>query len=280
MMESVLAPALASAAAASLALAAAWRADPVVRTGLGPALDAQPSRAPDILGWVGSRRALLRLARPERLAGRLAEAGSDRGVEQVAGEKWLAAVIGGVVALRLPWPAPMLAPVVSIAGFLLPEFALGREARRRRARADRELPLLLDLLAAASAAGLSGQIALRRAVEATEGPLAEELQVALRRVDLGGRWRDELEEVAHRLAVPDLGRAVAVLTRSGTLGSSLADGLSQLAHESRESRRALVAERARKAPVKMLFPLVFLVLPAFLLLTVVPVLVTTLQSIR
>jgi hypothetical protein len=42
----------------------------------------------------------------------------------------------------------------------------------------------------------------------------------------------------------------------------------------------LVAERARKAPVKMLFPLVFLVLPAFLLLTVVPVLVTTLQSIR
>ena len=71
-----------------------------------------------------------------------------------------------------------------------------------------------------------------------------------------------------------------MLTRSESVGSSLAEAVSELARESRETRRALVAERARKAPVKMLFPLVFLVLPAFLLLTVVPVLVTTLQSIR
>ena len=47
----------------------------------------------------------------------------------------------------------------------------------------------------------------------------------------------------------------------------------------RASRRAAITERARTAPVKMLFPLVFLVLPAFLLLTVVPVLLTTVRSI-
>jgi pilus assembly protein TadC len=47
----------------------------------------------------------------------------------------------------------------------------------------------------------------------------------------------------------------------------------------RAARRLAVTERARTAPVKMLFPLVFLVLPAFLLLTVVPVLLTTLRSI-
>ena len=85
---------------------------------------------------------------------------------------------------------------------------------------------------------------------------------------------------AEHLDLPDLRRAAAVLTRSESIGSSLAEAVSELARESRETRRALVAERARKAPVKMLFPLVFLVLPAFLLLTVVPVLVTTLQSIR
>jgi tight adherence protein C len=59
----------------------------------------------------------------------------------------------------------------------------------------------------------------------------------------------------------------------------LARSTAELAASVRRSRRAATAERARTAPVKMLFPLVFLVLPAFLLLTVVPVLLTTVRSI-
>jgi tight adherence protein C len=111
------------------------------------------------------------------------------------------------------------------------------------------------------------------------GPLAEELDEAITRVDLGRRWRDELGSVADRLALTELRRAAAVLGRSESLGSSLADEVSRLAADVRESRRARAAERARTAPVKMLFPLVFLVLPAFLLLTVVPVLLSTVRSI-
>ena len=72
---------------------------------------------------------------------------------------------------------------------------------------------------------------------------------------------------------------MAVLTRTETLGTSLTGATRDLAADVRSSRRAAVAER-RAAPVKMLFPLVFLVLPAFLLLTVVPVLLTTVRSIR
>ena len=72
----------------------------------------------------------------------------------------------------------------------------------------------------------------------------------------------------------------AALSRTETLGASLADSTAELAASVRAARRAAVTERARTAPVKMLFPLVFLVLPAFLLLTVVPVLLTTVQSIR
>ncbi len=88
------------------------------------------------------------------------------------------------------------------------------------------------------------------------------------------------ETLSERLDLPDLRRTVAVLTRTETLGSSLADATAELAATVRQARRAAVTERARAAPVKMLFPLVFLVLPAFLLLTVVPVLLTTVQSIR
>ena len=185
-----------------------------------------------------------------------------------------------VLSLAGPPPAPILAPVLGFAAWRIPVFVEGRAARRRRVRADAELPQLLDLLAAASSAGLSASLALRRAAGALEGPLAEELRGVLEAVDLGGRWRDELRATADRLALPDLRRTVAALTRTETLGSSLAASMQELADRVRASRRAAVTERARTAPVKMLFPLVFLVLPAFLLLTVVPVLLTTLQSIR
>jgi len=144
---------------------------------------------------------------------------------------------------------------------------------------DAQVPQLLDLLAAASSAGLSGQLALRRAVVALGGPLAAELTAALDVVDLGAHWREELGNVAEHLALPDLRRTVVALSRTETLGASLADSTAELAGSVRAARRAAVTERARTAPVKMLFPLVFLVLPAFLLLTVVPVLLTTVRSI-
>jgi tight adherence protein C len=158
---------------------------------------------------------------------------------------------------------------------------LERRARRHhRAAVDAQIPQLLDLLAAASSAGLSGQLALRRAVDALGGPLAHELEAALDAVDLGAPWRDELAAVAERLGLTDLRRTVAALSRTETLGASLSDSTGELATSVRAARRAAITERARTAPVKMLFPLVFLVLPAFLLLTVVPVLLTTVQSIR
>jgi tight adherence protein C len=190
------------------------------------------------------------------------------------------AAVAALLCLVGPAPAPILAPVVGLAAWRFPSFVDGRATRRRRAAADAELPQLLDLLAAASSAGLSASLALSRAAGAVRGPLAEELSGVLQAVDLGGRWRDELRATADRLALPDLRRTVAALTRTETLGSSLATSMQELAERVRVSRRAALTERARTAPVKMLFPLVFLVLPAFLLLTVVPVLLTTLQSIR
>ena len=198
---------------------------------------------------------------------------------EVVGAKVLAAAAAVPLTLLAPPPGPLLAPVIVLASFQGPDIAVSWAARRQTRRADLELPLLLDLLAAASSAGLSGQLALKRAVWAVGGPLATELRRTLDAVDLGARWRDELRATADRLELPDLRRAVTALTRTESYGASLAEQMSTLAGQVREARRAAVTERARKAPVKMLFPLVFLVLPAFLLLTVVPVLLTTLKSI-
>jgi len=191
---------------------------------------------------------------------------------------------GGAVGLSLgfalPWPGIVLAPLLCFVGTRVPAILQRRRTRRRRAEMDAQIPQLLDLLAAASSAGLSGQLALRRAVAALGGPLASELDGALDAVDLGARWRDALAAAAERLELPELRRTVAALSRTESLGASLADSTAELAGSVRAARRAAITERARTAPVKMLFPLVFLVLPAFLLLTVVPVLLTTVQSIR
>ncbi|MEW6059014.1 MAG: type II secretion system F family protein [Actinomycetota bacterium] len=228
---------------------------------------------------MGSTETAQRLPGRDRLARRLLLSGWRVDVDEVVGAKVVAAAAAAALSLLAPPPGPLLAPVMVLAGFQGPEFAVVSAARRRARQADRELPLLLDLLAAASSAGLSAQLALKRAVFAVQGPLAAELTRTLDAVDLGARLRDELRATADGLALPDLRRAVAALTRTEWYGASLAEQMTMLAAQARETRRAAITERARKAPVKMLFPLVFLVLPAFLLLTVVPVLLTTLRSI-
>lgn len=163
-------------------------------------------------------------------------------------------------------------PVVRIMG--------QRAERSRRRRMDEQIPHLLDLLAAASASGLSAQQAIERAADGVGDPLRGALAAGIDRVRLGARWRAELEDVAERHRLDDLRRAIRVVTRAERLGTPLAAACADLATSVRAARRTRSMERARTASVKMLFPLVFLVLPAFLLLTVVPVLVATLQRIR
>ena len=93
-------------------------------------------------------------------------------------------------------------------------------------------------------------------------------------------WHGSFDAYANATGSVDLRRTMAVIRRTESLGASLVDATRELAATVRQARRAATLERARTAPVKMLFPLVFLILPAFLLLTVVPVLLTTVRSIR
>jgi len=214
-----------------------------------------------------------------RWAGPIGEAEVAWTSTQVVGAQRLGMLAALGLAAAAPGAGLAVLPLALAAISRGPRVALARAARRRRRAAAGELPLFLDLLAVATSAGLGAQVAVRRAVEPLAGPLRGELEDALRATDLGRRWRDELGRAAERLRLDDLDRAVRLLLRTERLGSSLADEMARLAVDVREQRRAASVDRARAAPVKMLFPLVFLILPAFLLLTVVPVLLTTVASI-
>jgi pilus assembly protein TadC len=268
-----LASALAAAAVASLVLAAA--AGGGVRAS---AFGRSPSLAERLRRWAS---ALGRRPRPvarTRLEPLLRRAEVAWTAEQVTGLRRIA-VFAAVLSAFSPGIGPLLAAPFVVVAARGPEITLARLARRRARAAARELPLFLDLLSVATSAGLAPQLAVRRAAEPLSGPLAAELGRAIHAADLGRRWRDELEAAAERSGLGDLRRAVNLLVRTERLGSSLADEMQRLAVDVRDAVRARATERARSAPVKMLFPLVFLILPAFLLLTVVPVLLTTVRSI-
>lgn len=145
-----------------------------------------------------------------------------------------------------------------------------RRDRREAAELEAELPLAADLLAVAVGAGLTPYLALR--VAARSGPPAVSARlasvVAVADGDEGLAGALELEAGSS----PALRPLLEVLLASERLGAPVGPVLARLAADGRARARRAALARARSVPVRLLFPLVFLVLPAFLLLTVAPVL--------
>ncbi len=143
-------------------------------------------------------------------------------------------------------------------------------ARRRRERLAADLPHVVDLLAASLAVGLAPAGATRRIAAALDGPVAVELTALLARLDFGvdpaTAWRD----LGRHPELGPLGRCVA---RSVESGASVADAMSRLADDLRRDAHARVEARARAVGVRAAVPLGVCLLPAFLLVGVVPLVV-------
>jgi len=157
---------------------------------------------------------------------------------------------------------------------------VSRAARGRRAAIDRQSLDFVEVLLAAVEAGLPPAVAVERAAAMTSGALGEELEAVARQIALGMGWRAALEQLVARTGSTALRRLTVSLGRAHRLGTSPRQSLRSIADELRLERRTRAEELARRAPIKMLFPLVFLILPAFLLLTVGPVLLATVRSLR
>jgi len=158
--------------------------------------------------------------------------------------------------------------------------ASSRSLRRRRGEVDRRALDFVELLLAATEAGLPPATAMERAGGMISGALGEELDVAAAQIALGLGWRPALDQLVARTGSASLRRLTRSLARAHRLGTSPRQSLRSIADELRLERRARAEELARRAPVKMLFPLVLLILPAFLLLTVGPVLLATIRSLQ
>jgi tight adherence protein C len=184
---------------------------------------------------------------------------------------------GAVAAVLLPLA---VVPALLAGAWFLPRLRQRRSRTRRDDAIQRSLPELVDLLHLAVASGLTVPLALDAVVRRAEpGPLVAEVATALDEVAIGRRLGDALDDVPGRTseAVRPL---VAALVASDRYGAPLGDALDRLAAEVRADRRRRAEEAARKVPVKLLFPLVCCVLPAFGLLTLAPLLAGAVSALR
>lgn len=161
----------------------------------------------------------------------------------------------------------------------LASFRSRRLQRRREAEVIRELPDSVDLLVLSVSAGLTVPLAMGAVAERSDGVVAEAFSWALSRSQLGVPLADALESVPGEFGEP-LRQLVRPLVVCQRYGSELLPALETLAVEVRRQRRHRAEVMARRLPVKLLFPLVLCILPAFALLTVVPVIASSLQDIR
>jgi tight adherence protein C len=248
----------------------------------GPPSDGARARIAGALARVGRASVVRRIGGSTRMARRVELAGASLSVDAVVGfgvATGAAFVVLGLVGMAASPTAIVLCPIGLLVCSRGPSMALARRARRRQDRIATAVPSMVEVMVAATDAGLGPTIAFRRTAEVLGGPIGDELRLTAREVDLGVPWETALHRLAGRTDVPPLQRLVAALTRSSRLGTSLGSTLRRVADDLRRERRARAEEMARKAPIKMLFPLVFLILPAFLLLTVGPVLLATIRSL-
>jgi len=182
-------------------------------------------------------------------------------------------VFGLIVMSASPGSTGMLFLIIgATGGFILPSFFVSSRARRRQNRVSADLPDALDLLAVSVEAGMGFDGAVSKLTDHMHGPLIEEFELALGEMRIGENRSHALKKMADRVAVPEMAAFVRSIIQADQLGISLGRILRVQAADARLKRQAAAEERAMKAPIKMLFPLVLFIFPAMFIVILGPAL--------
>jgi tight adherence protein C len=229
------------------------------------------------LGAVGTR--LTPIGMRKRIGRKVVLMGSPPGwdADKLAAIKVMGAItgvgLGWLSAAALGREGLMYWSVILVMGgigALLPGAMLDLKARSRQELIRRALPDTMDLLTISVEAGLGFDAALAQVVRSTDGPLAQEVARMLQEMQVGVARADALRNVSSRNDVDELKGFVLAMVQAEQFGVSIAKVLRSQAGQLRTKRRQRAEERAMKVPVKILFPLIFCILPAMFVVLLGP----------
>jgi tight adherence protein C len=178
---------------------------------------------------------------------------------------WLGAAVG-----VKPVSLVLLTVIIAFLGWWLPLRILQERARQRLADIDYNLPELIDLLVVTIEGGLGFVGSLQTAAGRIGGALDQELQLTLQEQSMGLSIQEAMLNMLARCDTPSMRSFVRSIVQGEALGVSIGQIMRDLAHEMRRRRYAAAQEKAQKAPIKILFPLVLLIFPAMFVILLGP----------
>ena len=185
-------------------------------------------------------------------------------------------VVFGLLPLTFSPPANLswiLVLIGAVFGYQLPGLWLMRKTSQRQKQIQNGLPDLLDLLIVCLEAGSALDQAIVKATDELEiayPALAEEFRLLVTEVRAGKPRLEAFKNLASRTGVDDVRSLVAMLVQTDRFGTSVAQALRTHAEVARTKRRQRAEEKAAKLGVKLVFPLVFCLFPAFFVVTLGP----------
>lgn len=175
--------------------------------------------------------------------------------------------------------ALLFTAIGGVLGYLLPSMWLGQQIKKRKHNITKQLPDILDLLTISVEAGLAFDAAMQRVTEKADNDLSKEFQRVLTDTRLGRPRRDALKDMANRTGVEDIQTFTAAIIQAEQLGVSISKILRVQADQMRIRRRQRAEEAAQKAPIKMLFPMVFLIFPSLFVVILGPAVPRLMESL-
>jgi Flp pilus assembly protein TadB len=204
--------------------------------------------------------------------------GSRMTLEEFRGLQVLVALfgllLGGGLSLEFRAIGLPHAVLAAMAGFFVPLFWVRSKIRSRERAILRLLPEVIDLLALCVGAGADFLGGLNRIVAAEQyrgQPLIDELSITIQEMKFGKRKAEALRAMARRLRLAEINSFVRAIVLAERMGTPIADVLQVHSEDVRASRYNRAERAALKAPLKILFPLVFCIMPCVALIVAAPI---------
>ena len=208
----------------------------------------------------------------------------DWAPERVLGLKGIGLIVGLVLGLFLGakhGAGVLFYPIIGgAAGFFLPDVWIRNLGEHRQQDLVLGLPDAIDMMTVCVEAGLGFDAAVSRVALNLDGPIASEFARALQEMQFGKSRTDALRAMADRTDVSEIRAFVSSMVQSSELGISVGTVLREQAREMRIHRRQRAEEMAQKLPVKILFPLLFCMLPAMFVVVVGPAAINIIHTLH